>query len=101
MPMPVTVDEFKNHFPEFDECPDAFLQSYLDDAEQSINRVVWDADTDKPKGDVGQKYLAAHMIAMSPFGQQARLIAEGALTSTYEEHYERVLSQVVMGAMVI
>ena len=95
--MAVTVEEFINHFAEFDECPVDFIQSYLDDANARIDRGEWG----ETKGDIGQKYLAAHMLALSPFGQQARLVAKGAMTTTYEAHYKRLLREVAGGARVI
>ena len=95
--MTVTVEEFIAHFPEFDECEVPFLQSYLDDANARIDRSVWG----EPKGDIGQKYLTAHMLALSPFGQQARLVAKGASTSTYEKHYTRLMREVAGGPRII
>jgi hypothetical protein len=89
----VTAEEFIEQFPEFDECGVVFLQAYLDDAEENIDRTVWG----ESKGDIGQKYLAAHNIALSPFGQQARLVAKGAKTTTYWSHYERMRNQVASG----
>ena len=85
----VTVEEFIVQFEEFQDCPVDFLQAYLDDAETCIDRSVWG-----DKGDIGQKYLAAHNIALSPFGQNARLIAKGAKTTTYFSRYETVRNQV-------
>ena len=93
----ITVEQFTSHFPEFEDCPPAFLQSYLDDAETCIDRTIWGED----KGDIGQKYLAAHNLALSPFGQQARLIAKGAKTTTYFTRYDEVRRKIASGHRVI
>lgn len=96
----VSFADFIAQFPEFDGCTEAFVQRFLDDAETRINRAVWDASSTKPKGDIGQKYLAAHLIALSPFGQQARLASESGAT-TYQAHYAALKREVALGVCVI
>lgn len=96
--MAVTVEEFIAQFPEFDECPADFIQPFLDDAEECIDRTIWG----ETKGDIGQKYLAAHMIALSPFGQQARLVTDkNPKTTTYGQHYNAIKMKVASGCRVI
>jgi len=83
-------------FPEFDAVSGTMAQAYLDAAALEVDPAVWGN-----KADQGQAYLAAHKLALSPYGQAARLAAKvstkGAATTTYFEHYQRLVDMVACG----
>ena len=56
--------------------------------------------TGQTKADQGQAYLAAHKMALSPWGQDTRLSAKDGST-TYWTHYWRLLRQVAAGGWVV
>lgn len=87
----VTPAAFKSMFPEFGKSTDAYIQSWLDLANRHIGRTVWGA-----KADDGQLFLAAHLMATSPSGQNAKLSkADG--TSTYGHQFNRLKNEVTGG----
>ena len=94
--------QFKLQFPEFargangpTDANDALLQAMLDAAEVEIDRTVWGA-----KGDQGQMLLAAHKLATSPWGQNAKLVdAKGS--TTYWGNYTRLMHMVATGPRVV
>jgi hypothetical protein len=83
--MGVTNASFRARFEELSSASDTLIDAVLAEALTSI-----DADAWGDKADQGQMYLAAHLIAMSPFGVQAGLRAgQGAnQTSAYWGTYE-------------
>lgn len=87
----MTVGMFVVQFPEFEGVDTDLLQVHLDAAELEIDRSVW-----LLKGDQGQGYLAAHKLALSPFGNNAKLVAKDGST-TYQVHYDRLVRQVSSG----
>ena len=92
--MAASLSTFRVRFPEFDAVQDPLVQAALDEADLSIDRDEW-----KTKADAGQMYLAAHKLALSPYGQQARLVAKDG-SSTYEAHYKGLMMSVAIGAVV-
>lgn len=56
----ITPTQFKARFPEFVSVLDARVQIFLDDASLSLNPDAWGA-----KYDLGQAYLAAHLLAVA------------------------------------
>lgn len=92
--MAVTLDSFVTQFPEFANTATAdaaYVQAVLDAALLEIDLDVWNE-----KADQGQMYLAAHKLALSPFGNNAQLVADSKET-TYLAHYERLVRQVASG----
>jgi hypothetical protein len=80
-------------FPEFSEggAPQlALVQAKLDEAQLQIDEDVWG-----DHADAGHGYLTAHLLAMSPMGNTAKL-TDGK-TTTYEIHYRRLLGIVAAG----
>jgi hypothetical protein len=78
-------------FPEFGAVDTTFLQAHLNAAVLEVDANIWGA-----KVDQGIMYLAAHKIALSPFGNNAKLVAKDG-TTTYEKHYSRLKLQVSSG----
>jgi hypothetical protein len=87
----LTLTQFLTQFPEFASTDLAMVQAILTAALLEIDASVWG-----PKADQGQAYLAAHKLALSPFGQQARMVAKDGST-TYEKHYKSLMGQVASG----
>ena len=75
MAEPLTVAQFRERFPEFLETDTSHVQAKLDEAWRRTPASVW--------GDTAQDahgYLAAHLLALSPFGRDARMINEDGTT---------------------
>jgi hypothetical protein len=82
--MSVSLSTFRAAFPEFKTAPDALVLEKLGEAAIEIKASVWGDFADK-----GQKYLAAHLIASSPYGGTARLTKDGQST-TYLLEWNRL-----------
>lgn len=85
------VATFKTTFPEFASADDGLVSAKLAEALRSIDVDIW--------GDLavdGQAYLAAHLLAMSPFGIQAGFRAGAGANQTsvywgtYDEKRQRI-----------
>lgn len=87
----MTVTDFLTQFPEFRNTDLDLVQAMLNAALLEIDASVWRA-----KADQGQGYLAAHKLALSPFGQNARMVAKDG-TTTYMVHYDALRGQVASG----
>lgn len=87
--------DFLIKFPEFKLATLELIQAHLDDALLQIDATVWG-----DKVELGQGYLAAHTLALSPFGQQARIQNKDGVT-TYWKNYRRLLMQVAPRGMVL
>lgn len=88
----VSRSRFIQQFPEFANTDASVVESMLAAAELEIDRDVWNE-----KADQGQMYLAAHKLALSPFGNSAQLVAKGTTVTVYLDHYERLVRQVSSG----
>lgn len=60
--------DIKARFPELVDAADALVESKIAQASRSIDPKVWGALVDD-----GVAYLAAHLLALSPFGTNAGL----------------------------
>lgn len=87
----MTYATFVIQFPEFGAVDPALVQAHLEAAALEIDLDVWGS-----KASQGQAYLAAHKMALSPFGNNAKLSQNNGLT-TYAIHYERLMRQVSSG----
>ncbi len=86
-----TYDTFVVSFEEFSETDRPNVQAKLDEAALDIDQTVWGTRATK-----GHGYLTAHLLAMSPMGNAAKLVAKDG-TTTYETHYKRLLRIVTAG----
>ncbi|MCK6585954.1 MAG: DUF4054 domain-containing protein [Polyangiaceae bacterium] len=86
---------FRARFPEFNTADDAYVDAKLAEALLQIDASVWGT-----KADLGQGYLAAHLLAVSPFGQQARLSSKEGET-TYHKVWASLRNSVASGFRVI
>lgn len=88
---PLTVLEFRARFPEFEVLLDPQVQKALDIAANNVDPTVY--------GDRAQDaayYYAADTLALSPFGQQARLVSANG-TTTYRVQFERMQKAACFG----
>lgn len=95
--MAVTAAQIKAEFPEFVRTDPALLTAKINDAIALLHQSTLGDDYDQ-----GVKYMACHLLTLSPSGEFARLKTpdkDGA-TSTYERSFKTILRKVA-GAMVI
>ena len=84
-------DVFLIRFPEFKGVGASYIDAHIAAAANEIDPVIW-----RTKTDEGVIYLAAHKMASSPYGEQARLItAEGG--TTYFLEFKRLVRLVSSG----
>lgn len=93
--MAVTVASFAVSRPEFANTaasdPD-YVQAMIDEASLEVDAEVWG-----DKADAGIMWLAAHKLALSPYGNNAELVAKDGKTTTYKTHYDALVMQVGHG----
>jgi hypothetical protein len=90
------LSDFRQRFPEFQNAPDLFVQAALDAAALEIDPCAWGA-----KADQGQAYLAAHKMALSPYGNGVRVLVGRDPVTTYWVHYDALVRQVAHGGMMV
>lgn len=90
-----TPTTFRARWPEFATLADSQVQANLTAAARRCDSRVFGDDTDEAVG-----YLAAHLLAMSPGGQQARLEGKEG-TTTYYAEWQRLARQRAGGPWVI
>lgn len=91
----MNLSTFRGLFPEFNGVPDAMVTGWLAQAATSIDVNIWGT-----KADLGQAYLAAHYLATSPFGQNARMKQVAGIATdptTYMTNYKRLQREVSTG----
>jgi hypothetical protein len=81
---------FIESFPEFAKAPVALLNAKLAEASRQVDQATWG-----DKAIDGHGYLTAHLLALSPFGNTAKLTQDSS--TTYETHYRRLLGIVACG----
>ena len=96
--MAVSVEQFRLEFPEFVNANEGLLAGKIADATAMLNASAFGTMHDQ-----AIKYMAAHLVALSPNGEFARLDPneqnDGART-TYERQYLSI-QRGVIGAMVV
>lgn len=91
------ITTFGTLFPEFAATitsNQALVQGMLDQAALELDQNVCGDYYDSLHG-----YTAAHKLALSPFGQQAKLMSKDG-TTTYEKHMTRLRRMVAAGGRV-
>ncbi len=88
-----TRTTFLVSFPEFSEVDTAVVDAKLAEASRRIDASVWgDWEND------GHGQLTAHLLANSPLGNAAKLVAKGDGPKTvYEGEYRRLVRMVGAG----
>lgn len=96
--MAVSVEQLRTEFPEFAHTDEGLLAGKIADAMAMLNAHAFgDAH------DQAIKYMAAHLVALTPNGEFARLDPneeEDGARTLYERQY-MTLSRGVLGAMVV
>lgn len=93
--MAVTQAAFLASYPEFNPASTELLAAKLAAAELQVDADVWGG-----KADLAVMLTAAHLLAISPFGQRARLVSDAGKT-TYEGELSRMKKTVGFGFRVI
>lgn len=95
---------FRVQFPEFNAVSDVLVTTYMGAATLELDTSVWGAlglaGGPMTKADQGQMYLAAHKLAISPFGQNAKTLYNnktGYKRTTYGAEFELLQRGVVSG----
>ena len=96
--MTVDADSIRADFEEFSDLTDAQIDPKIADAVAIVSVSTWGTLVDQ-----GVKYLTAHLIAMSPLGEQAKLdLDEDDEDATvYLQHYKRLMRQLAAACRVI
>jgi len=96
--MALDLSTFRELYPEMERVPDATVQAKLDEAEGRLDPDYWDTVFDQAHG-----LKAAHLIAISPAGRQARLNPDKAdgNTSIYEREFDRMVQERYTGPVVL
>lgn len=92
--MAVDATDLVTRFPEFTPAVSAnpaMVDAAIAEAARRIDVDVWGT-----KSDDGTLYLAAHLLAISPFGQNARLQSKAG-ESTYGNEHARMVREVSAG----
>ncbi len=87
----MTLTEFKIQFPEFRSVPDPLLTATLAASALEHSAEVWGTLLDQ-----GIAYLAAHKLALSPYGNTAKLAGANG-SSTYYSHWGDLVRKVAQG----
>ena len=89
-----TLAMMRAQFPEFNNVSDVLCTTMLGAAALELSPLVWGQfgvlGGPITKADQGQMYLAAHKLAVSPFGQNARTVFDkrvGYSRSTYGQEF--------------
>ncbi len=90
--MAVTLVRFRNTFPEFRNTEDHEIEAKIAIAVLRVSAGVWGAKT-----DAGVLYLTAHMVALAPAGQNAKLKPENAAKTIYWVEYRAMMRGVTYG----
>lgn len=75
------VTPFRGRFPEFDLVPEGMITAAIEDAMAETDASVWLPG----HYESGVRYLAAHKLALSPYGMTAKLATKDGDT-TYLQH---------------
>lgn len=93
--MAVTVETFLDSYPEFNPAGEPLIQAKLDDAALLVDADIWGT-----REDMGVMLTTAHLLAQSPFGQQARLVSKDG-SSTYSRELARMQVIVAGGGRLV
>jgi hypothetical protein len=101
--MAADLPAFRARFPEFNNTGDAYITTQLADAAIQVDVSVFG----QAKADLATLYLAAHTLALSPFGNSAKLVSKVPVgknvfySTTYGTKYFDLCKQVGSGGRVV
>lgn len=93
--MAVDVDTFREHFPEFEPATPEMVRSAIAKAVTRVDPAVF-----RDKTDEGVELKAAHILASTQFGKQARLISKEGRT-VYGIQFKELVQEVAAGYRVV
>ena len=67
------------------------IEEAIDEATRNVDAAVWRGNTDD-----GVRWQTAHLLAISPFGQQARMLSKDGST-TYGKRFAQLMRSVTPG----
>jgi hypothetical protein len=95
---------FRLQFPEMRTVQDPMVAAMLGAAALEMDLSVWGKFGVDPgpqtKADQGQMYLAAHKLAVSPYGQAAKMVMDkrsGYMRTTYGQEFKLLQMSVTSG----
>jgi hypothetical protein len=91
----VDLATFRSRFPEFRTAGDAFVTACLNEAASELN-----SDELGDSYDGAHGLLAAHKLAVSPFGTNARMVDERG-TTAYEREFSNVCKRAIVAVDVV
>lgn len=94
----MTLEQFRLRFPVFAEVEDEYIEAHLEAAELRTPVDIWGA---KQADGIG--YLAAHLMALSPWGEAGKLtmVVNGTSTTSYGVHRKALEGEVRGGVLAI
>ena len=92
----LSIEQFKIVAPEFGDTDDFLLGAMLNEAANELDPDMWGYRLAS-----GHHYLTAHKLALSPMGQNARMLVTGeAGETTYEKHFNSLVKKLGLGIYV-
>jgi len=91
----LSYEDFLARFPEFEEASRTLVEAKIAEADLLHDDAVWGA-----QADLGRGYKTAELLALSPWGQNARMVNKDGST-TYGTVWEELQSRVAFGFRVI
>ena len=82
--MTVTRSSFLGRFPEFEPASQTMVEAAIGEAIRNVDAAAFGDKTDDAVA-----WKCAHLLAISPFGQQARLISKDGST-TYGKYFKEL-----------
>ncbi len=89
--MSLTTEQFLARYPEFAGTGPDLVEAKLAEADLQVDAAVWG-----DQADIGHGLVAAHLLATSPFGENARMVAKDG-TTTYGTRLETMQRRVAKG----
>ncbi len=90
--MAVSVESFKQTFSEFRSTENEEIEAKLRIARLQVASGIWGDKT-----DAGVLYLTAHLVALAPAGQNAKLKPVNAAQTVYKITFDQMKRQVTTG----
>jgi hypothetical protein len=92
----VTIEAFKQRFPQFAKTDLGLIAACLAEAEGIVNRTAWGS-----RADAGVMNYAAHLVSQNPLGESARMKKRDDGRTVYLDTYDRLRKFAFRGPRVI
>lgn len=90
----LTLEQFLLVAPEFGDTDRLLIGAMLQEAAQELEPSMWGH-----RLAAGHHYKTADKLALSPMGQNARMITQDGIT-TYSKHFDRLVKSLGLGVAV-